>query len=356
MDNQSGVTNHAWGKASSSAQLNALYRFLFDEDDVRRDFVNQLFGYNNQGEAQLNNGRTNYNGKWSKLWNKNGLGSATEGNTGFNFPYMRYADVLLMSAEAENEINGRPTQKAIERYEQVRQRAFPGNSAKVAYTGEMNKEAFLKAVLDERKFEFAGENMRWRDLVRNNMLGEQLYWTFFRYYAAADRGSGYDSPVGEYDFGNGSVYDTKWMNSLYYVNNAPNDNYYSFDKFPQASPNVRVVYIVNPYRLPESGDEKIKIKVDGKDQQVARADYMNWFDENTSRPTAHFCYSLRGYIYCDSKSGSILINDNGNYVGAPDPSVFPLADELPAVRYILPYPRSVITRSQGKYVNQYGYR
>ena len=66
----------------------------FDEDDVRRDFVNQLFGYNNQGEAQLNNGRTNYNGKWSKLWNKNGLGSATEGNTGFNFPYMRYADVL----------------------------------------------------------------------------------------------------------------------------------------------------------------------------------------------------------------------------------------------------------------------
>lgn len=66
MDSQSGVTPHAWGKASSSAQLNALYRFLFDEDDVRRDFVNQLFGYNNQGEAQLNNGRTNYNGKWSK--------------------------------------------------------------------------------------------------------------------------------------------------------------------------------------------------------------------------------------------------------------------------------------------------
>ena len=141
--------------------------------------------------------------------------------------------------------------------------------------------------------------MRWRDLVRNNMLGEQLYWTFFRYYAAADRGSGYDSPVGEYDFGNGSVYDTKWMNSLYYVNNAPNDNYYSFDKFPQASPNVRVVYIVNPYRLPESGDEKIKIKVDGKDQQVARADYMNWFDENTSRR------QLISAILCEATSIAI---------------------------------------------------
>lgn len=355
MDSQSGVTPHAWGKASSSAQLNALYRFLFDEDDVRRDFVNQLFGYNNQGEAQLNNGRTNYNGKWSKLWNKNGLGAASEGNTGFNFPYMRYADVLLMSAEAENELNGAPTAKALDRYEQVRRRAFPTKPEKAAYSGSMDKDSFLKAVLDERKFEFAGENMRWRDLVRNNMLGENLFWTFFRYYAAADRGSGYDSAVGEYDFGNGSIYDQKWMNSLYYLNNVPNNGYYSFSRFPQASPNVRVVYIVNPYRLPASGDEKVKIKVDGKDQTVARADYMNWFDENTSKPTAHFLYSLRGYIYCN-ESGNILINDNGNYVGAPNPSTFPTVDQLPAVRYILPYPRAVITRSQGKYVNKYGYR
>lgn len=355
MDNQSGVTTHAWGKASSSAQLNALYRFLFDEDDVRRDFVNQLFGYNNQGEAQLNNSRTNYNGKWSKLWNRNGLGSASEGNTGFNFPYMRYADVLLMSAEAENELNGAPTSKAIERYEQVRHRAFPTRPDKAAYSGAMDKDSFLKAVLDERKFEFAGENMRWRDLVRNNMLGEALFWTFFRYYAAADRGSGYDSAVGEYDFGNGTAYDQKWMNSLYYLNNVPNRDYYSFSKFPQASPNVRVVYIVNPYRLPASGDEKVQIEVDGKKQTVARADYMNWFDENTSKPTAHFLYSLRGYIYCN-ESGNILINNNGNYVAAPNPSTFPTVDELPAVRYILPYPRAVITRSQGKYVNKYGYR
>lgn len=355
MDNQSGVTTHAWGKASSSAQLNALYRFLFDEDDVRRDFVNQLFGYNNQGEAQLNNSRTNYNGKWSKLWNRNGLGSASEGNTGFNFPYMRYADVLLMSAEAENELNGAPTSKAIERYEQVRHRAFPTRPDKAAYSGAMDKDSFLKAVLDERKFEFAGENMRWRDLVRNNMLGEALFWTFFRYYAAADRGSGYDSAVGEYDFGNGTAYDQKWMNSLYYLNNVPNRDYYSFSKFPQASPNVRVVYIVNPYRLPASGDEKVQVEVDGKKQTVARADYMNWFDENTSKPTAHFLYSLRGYIYCN-ESGNILINNNGNYVAAPNPSTFPTVDELPAVRYILPYPRAVITRSQGKYVNKYGYR
>lgn len=87
---------------------------------------------------------------------------------------MRYADVLLMSAEAENELNGAPTAKALDRYEQVRRRAFPTKPEKAAYSGSMDKDSFLKAVLDERKFEFAGENMRWRDLVRNNMLGENL--------------------------------------------------------------------------------------------------------------------------------------------------------------------------------------
>ena len=37
---------------------------------------------------------------------------------------------------------------------------------------------FLKAVLDERKWEFAGENMRWRDLVRNNLYGQEIVIVF----------------------------------------------------------------------------------------------------------------------------------------------------------------------------------
>lgn len=354
------TATHNYGKADAGkAALNAFYRFMFDPEDSRRDYINQLFyldGTATTNPAKCSAGYTVNNGKWSKLWNNGGLGSRSEGSTGINYPYLRYTDVLLMFAEADNELNGAPTAEAMAALEQVRNRAFRStNPAKVTDYPKGSKEEFLKAVLDERKFEFAGENMRWRDLVRNNMLGQQLYWTFFRYYAAADRGSGYDSPVAEFDFGDGSAYDKKWMNSLYYLNNVPNNDYYSFNQFPQASPNVRVVYIVNPYRLPQSGDEKIKIKVDGKDQTVARADYMNWFDENTSKPTAHFLYSLRGYIYCN-ESGNILINDNGSYVGAPNPSTFPSVSELPAVRYILPYPRAVITRSQGKYVNKYGYR
>ncbi|TCC98426.1 RagB/SusD family nutrient uptake outer membrane protein [Pedobacter hiemivivus] len=47
---------------------------------------------------------------------------AKEGG-GINFPLLRYSDVLLMFAEAENEING-PTQEAIDAVNQVRRRAY----------------------------------------------------------------------------------------------------------------------------------------------------------------------------------------------------------------------------------------
>ncbi|MDE6205164.1 MAG: RagB/SusD family nutrient uptake outer membrane protein, partial [Duncaniella sp.] len=49
MDQYEGITPHPYGKASSGARLNAFYRFMFDEDDERRDYVNQLFRYTADG-------------------------------------------------------------------------------------------------------------------------------------------------------------------------------------------------------------------------------------------------------------------------------------------------------------------
>jgi hypothetical protein len=37
------------------------------------------------------------------------------------------------------------------------------------------------------------------------------------------------------------------------------------------------------------------------------------------------------------------------------PSVVPTVEELPVVRYILPYPEETIQRSSGIYKNYYGY-
>ena len=41
-------------------------------------------------------------GKWSKLWatSANALGSNSTSSTGMNYPYMRYAEILLIYAEA----------------------------------------------------------------------------------------------------------------------------------------------------------------------------------------------------------------------------------------------------------------
>lgn len=73
----------------------------------------------------------------------------------------RYADVLLMKAEAKNALGMDPTAEI----NQVRQRAYGDNFAShifVAGSREENDAAILK----ERLFEFALEGKRWWDLVR----------------------------------------------------------------------------------------------------------------------------------------------------------------------------------------------
>ena len=83
-----------------------------------------------------------------------------------------------MYAEAENEVNEGPTEDEYNALKKVHNRAFSGNKTSSIewYDNAMNsKEDFLNAVLTERKFEFPGENMRWKDLVRNNQYSEKLF-------------------------------------------------------------------------------------------------------------------------------------------------------------------------------------
>ena len=195
--------DNIWGEAKSSAALSAFYRFMFDPEDARRDYLNGLWGYLYNGEPTISVSYTVYNNKWSKLWSTSG-NPESAGNTGINFPYMRYTDVLLMYAEAANELNDGPTDAAKAALRQVRQRAFTNPEKIDSYIESMSgsKDDFLKAVLDERKFEFAGENMRWKDLVRNNLLAENTYYNFLRYLVCGENGAGqsaYQEMVEEYD-------------------------------------------------------------------------------------------------------------------------------------------------------------
>lgn len=93
-----------------------------------------------------------------------------EGNN--NFPIIRYADILMMFAEAENEVTG-PTAEAIEFVNQIRRRAFGfpltmPSTADIA-TG-ITKDDFRNKIYDERRWEFTAEGHRWFDLVRTGRL------------------------------------------------------------------------------------------------------------------------------------------------------------------------------------------
>ncbi|MGL5261213.1 MAG: RagB/SusD family nutrient uptake outer membrane protein, partial [Bacteroides sp.] len=95
-------------------------------------------------------------------------------HTPINFPILRYSDVLLMLAEAENYLNG-PTGVAYEAINAVRQRA----KIKDLPQG-LSKEAFLAALKKERAMELCFEAGRRWDLIRwgdfyNSMQGMKHY-------------------------------------------------------------------------------------------------------------------------------------------------------------------------------------
>jgi hypothetical protein len=87
-----------------------------------------------------------------------------------NFRVIRYADVLLMRAEALNEASG-PSAEAIGLVNRVRTRV---NLPALTSAQTATREAFRDAILRERMFEFGLEGQRWNDLKRHNLLSPAL--------------------------------------------------------------------------------------------------------------------------------------------------------------------------------------
>ena len=83
-------------------------------------------------------------------------------NTDDNWPIYRYADALLLMAEALNEQNNKQTE-ALSYLNQVRDRAFGAGVATITTTDQ----SLLRVIIaHERRIELAFENHRWHDLVR----------------------------------------------------------------------------------------------------------------------------------------------------------------------------------------------
>lgn len=96
---------------------------------------------------------------------------------GNDFPILRYADMLLIYAEAVNQLSG-PTAPAYDAVNQVRRRAY-GVPLALAAPGVdlaegLSREAFRDAILRERAKEFVAEGKRFWDLKRTGRAAEKI--------------------------------------------------------------------------------------------------------------------------------------------------------------------------------------
>lgn len=174
--------SHPYGGAQGRYSLNATYLFSFDKDDLRRDITCVPYKFDQNLNQEINRNTVGImgvaTGKWSKLKMKSPLGSSSGDGTGVNYVWMRFSDVLLLYAEAVNEVFG-PRDDAKEAMKRVRRRAFDSMhwADKVEnYVNNLGtKDDFFTAIMDERKWEFGGEGIRKYDLARWNKFGEVIF-------------------------------------------------------------------------------------------------------------------------------------------------------------------------------------
>ena len=148
----------------------------FDADDARRDITCVPY----QWSKELINGKSHQElrkisqwcfGKLRYEWMKRIVTSTND--DGVNFQYMRLADVYLMAAEAENQLGN--TSTAWNYMDPVLARVLPTakvNALKAKYCA--SKDAFQQGIIEQRGFEFAGEQLRKADLVRWGIIDNKM--------------------------------------------------------------------------------------------------------------------------------------------------------------------------------------
>ena len=165
------------GAGTTYANLTPSYACSFNEQDQRLPVTCANFRWLNDNKQAAVDALGVQPAKWCRM--DLTVTNVKDKGTGINWPVLRYADVLLMLAEADNEINGAPTALAKEMLTRVRERAFAKASNKSAmvteYINNLNsKEAFFNAIVNERAWEFGGENIRKFDLVRWNNYSSKV--------------------------------------------------------------------------------------------------------------------------------------------------------------------------------------
>ncbi|AOM78488.1 RagB/SusD family nutrient uptake outer membrane protein [Pedobacter steynii] len=130
-----------------------------DQRKKRGSFVTRFLGSDGKWYGDLNDKSIPGDSipYLNKYWDPDQSANLSE--SAANVPIIRYSEVLLILAEAENEAKG-PTAKAYAAYNRLRERAG------LTPVSGLNKNQFREALYLDRRLELVWENQRWFDLIR----------------------------------------------------------------------------------------------------------------------------------------------------------------------------------------------
>jgi starch-binding outer membrane protein, SusD/RagB family len=174
-----GIPNRGWGFNRPTLNLMAAY----ETGDPRKDATIIFLGETLDGILIIGDSGTAdstytdatkttlleveaYN---QKVWV---TGTTTKEEWNCNKIILRYADILLIAAEAGNEVG--ETEEALKRLNDVRKRAREGNASLLPDIEETDKDLLRDIILDERRVELALEEQRFFDLVRTGKAATVL--------------------------------------------------------------------------------------------------------------------------------------------------------------------------------------
>ena len=228
--NGNGVDNLLAGGSQGAIRANPYHQFYYENaDSIRMEWTNARIlidaatGSYSKVSAVSNNPPVSA-AKFRRYPVRSSGFALQTNDYDVNWPIFRYAEVLLIYAEAENEING-PTQEAIDVLNMLRSRARNTNiggihrdilprslnlqiSAGLVDLDLLNplvsdQTAFRNYIILERSRELSQEGKRWFDLVRWGILKNTLRGLNAKYVAKISETPPVEVPV---------ITATKWTN------------------------------------------------------------------------------------------------------------------------------------------------
>ncbi|MBS1564553.1 MAG: RagB/SusD family nutrient uptake outer membrane protein [Bacteroidetes bacterium] len=142
--------------------------------------------YTNGSEATLYDPGNEHVFKYFDTVANGTLGKAGTRNSDLNLPQIRYADLLLIYAEAQNEANGAPDANAYAAFKLIRDRAQLTTPAPGTYT----QQTFREAVWRERWHELCYESLTWFDMVRLRKVYNEGNNSFDNFVGHVNKNSG----------------------------------------------------------------------------------------------------------------------------------------------------------------------